>query len=364
MRIGVLGAGQLGRMLGLAARPLDIDCLFLDPAEIACAVAVGKRLRADYDDLAVLDALAAACQAVTLEFENVPVQALRHLEKGTPVYPGVTALATAQDRLSEKQCFEKLGIPVPAYRAVDDVASLRAAAEALGFPFLLKTRRLGYDGKGQQVVRQAEGLDDVLAAFGGAALLAERMVSFEREISILGVRARNGETRFYPVAENVHRGGILRESRPVVGDPRQGLAEDYARRVMDALDFVGVMAFEFFEEQGQLLANEIAPRVHNSGHWTIEGARCSQFENHIRAVAGLPLGSTEAVDHSLMFNLIGDAPARDAVLAIPGAHLHLYGKAARPGRKIGHITVSAEDAEILRRRAALVAPLVEAATAG
>jgi 5-(carboxyamino)imidazole ribonucleotide synthase len=312
-------------MLALAGIPLGLSFLFLDPAADAPAGAVGELLVGDYDDLDLLDRLAEGAAVVTYEFENVPVAAARSVD----AVPGAAALEVAQDRLAEKQLFRRLGIPTA---RIDD--------EVERFPALLKTRRLGYDGKGQSVV-------DVFPGLSPGHVL-EELVPFDRELSLLAVRAADGDTRFYPLVENVHEEGILRSSRVPAADAPQALAEEYGSRLLEALDYVGVLALELFDADGELLANELAPRVHNTGHWTIEGAVTSQFENHLRAILGLPLGSTEARGPVAMLNLIGSVPEPDAVLAIPGTHLHLYGKEPRPGRKVGHVTLLDATPERLR----------------
>ncbi|MHA7835395.1 MAG: 5-(carboxyamino)imidazole ribonucleotide synthase, partial [Algiphilus sp.] len=337
-RLGILGAGQLGRMLALAAHPMGIECIFLDPAESACAVAVGKRLRADFDDTKVLQSLAAACPVVTLEFENVPAATLDTLSAHTTVWPPQNALATAQDRLQEKQLFQQLGIPVGPFAAIDRPEDFDTAIKAVGLPAILKARRMGYDGKGQAMVDSAQDLPSAWEAINKAPAILEGRIALQREISIIGVRAHDGEMRFYDASENLHRNGMLVRAQPRPEEPLAVAARSHSAAVMDALGYVGVMAFEFFVGPEEcLLANEIAPRVHNSGHWTIEGAHCSQFENHIRAVTGLPLGDTTTRGPCVMINLIGSVPDRAAVLGVQGAHLHHYGKAPRPGRKVGHI---------------------------
>jgi 5-(carboxyamino)imidazole ribonucleotide synthase len=313
--VGVIGGGQLGRMLALAGIPLGLSFRFLDPAADAPAGEVGELLVGAYDDPELLDRLADGADAVTYEFENVPVEAARRVG----AIPGAAALEASQDRLVEKQLFRRLGIPT--VRIDDEVAV---------FPALLKTRRLGYDGKGQRLVETREG--------PGPHHVLEERVSFDRELSLLAVRGGDGDTRFWPLVENVHEDGILRSSRAPAEDAPQAEAEEHARRLLDELGYVGVLALELFDVGGTLLANEFAPRVHNTGHWTIEGAATSQFENHLRAILGLPLGSTESRP-SLLVNLIGSVPRTEDVLAIPGAHLHLYGKEPRPGRKLGHITL-------------------------
>ncbi|MGH7277934.1 MAG: 5-(carboxyamino)imidazole ribonucleotide synthase [Candidatus Rokuibacteriota bacterium] len=352
MKVGILGGGQLGRMLALAGYPLGLTFRCLDPAPDAPAGQLAELLVGDYGDASALARFAAGLDAVTYEFENVPVAAARRLAERLPLHPSVAALETAQDRLAEKTLFQRLDIPTAPFVAVDDRAGLDAAVARLGLPAVLKTRRFGYDGKGQVVLRVP---GDTVAAWdvlGAQALILEPFVEFRREVSVLGVAGRDGEARFYPLVENTHRDGILRTSlapAPGAAPGPQALAEAHATRILAELGYVGVLAIEFFEVEGRLLANEMAPRVHNSGHWTIEGAETSQFENHLRAVLGLPLGGTAARGTSLMLNLVGTVPDTAAVLAVPGAHLHLYGKEPRAGRKLGHITVRVDSAEELAR---------------
>jgi 5-(carboxyamino)imidazole ribonucleotide synthase len=359
VRIGILGAGQLGRMLALAGYPLDLDFVFLDPAAEACAAPLGSHLHAAFDDETALAALCQQVDVATFEFENVSAASAAFVAARVPLYPAPKALTAGQDRASEKALFASLGIPVPATATVDSAAELEAAVAQIGLPAVLKTRRMGYDGKGQAVLRRADDLTDAWQRIGGQPLILEAFVPFEREVSCIAVRAQDGSMRFYPLVENSHREGILRTAIPQVSDPLQAQGEDYARRVAEHLDYVGVLAFEFFVADGQLLANEIAPRVHNSGHWSTEGAEVSQFENHIRAVAGLPLGSTALRGASAMVNLIGEAPPTPALLAIAGVHLHLYGKTPKPQRKIGHVTVTAADYAQLLQRLPAVQALVE-----
>jgi len=343
MNVGILGGGQLGRMLALAGVPLGITCKVLDPAPNAPAAVVAQHIIGGFEDHAALDELAEGMDALTYEFENVPVESARYLADKVSVYPAPQALEAAQDRLTEKTFFKDRGIPTPTFLPVDSAEDLTAGLDQFGPPAILKTRRMGYDGKGQFALHQPNDLETAWAALNGQPLILEAFVNFERELSILAVRSRAGEIAFYPLVENHHREGILRLSlapAPNLTPTLQALAESYARRVLEDLDYVGVLAIEFFQVGDQLLANEMAPRVHNSGHWTIEGAVTSQFENHLRAVVGLPLGSTEARGYSAMFNLIGDVPVTDDVLSILNAHLHLYGKSPRPGRKLGHITLT------------------------
>ena len=353
MTIGILGGGQLGYMLALAGYPLDFHFRFLDPSPEAPVGRIAPRVTADYTDYEALDKFAHGLALVTYEFENVPVEAARHLAGHVPVYPPPQALEAAQDRLNEKTLFERLGIPLTEFASVNSAAELDSAVRKLGLPGVLKTRRLGYDGKGQWVLRSEDDMVELKRDFPSTPLILEKFVRFTRELSILAVRGRSGETVFYPLVENRHRGGILRLSlapAPQLSRPLQQEAENAARRILEALDYVGVLAVELFECDGHLLANEIAPRVHNSGHWSIEGAVTSQFENHLRGVAGLPLGKTQMLGHSAMLNLIGEVPEPGELLAVPDTHLHLYGKALRAGRKVGHVTVRAESAEQLSFR--------------
>ena len=356
MNIGVLGGGQLGRMLALAGYPLGHDFVFLDPApEALCGL--GSHLVAQPDDGRALAELAARVDLVTYEFENVPAAAARTLAERVPVYPSPAALEVSQDRLHEKTLFRSLGIPTGPFAPIDSSETLATAVDAVGTPAVLKTRRLGYDGKGQRVVGGPDELAPAWAALGKVPCLLEGFVRFERELSCLAVRGRDGTVAVYPLVENHHEAGILRRSvapAPAATDERQADAASFARRLLERLDYVGVLALELFEVDGGLLANEIAPRVHNSGHWTIEGAETSQFENHVRAITGAPLGSVATVGVSAMVNLIGGWPDPARLLAIAGAHLHLYGKAPRPGRKVGHVTVRCDEPESLAHGLAAV----------
>ena len=329
--VACIGGGQLGRMLGLAGLPLGLELRFLDPAPDACAGAVGELVVGAYDDPDGLERLARGADVVTYEFENVPVEAAARVG----AVPGVAALERGQDRLHEKELFRSLGIPTARFGSLEET----------GLPALVKTRRLGYDGKGQRRVEEPEAI--------GADELAEELVPFDRELSIVGVRGRDGETRFWPVGENVHRDGILRVTRAPAPDAPQREAEELCAALLDELGYVGVLAVELFEVDGRLLANEFAPRVHNTGHWTIDGAETSQFENHLRAILGLPLGPTGARAPSVMVNLIGTVPPVEELLALPGARVHLYGKEPRAGRKVGHVTLVDPDERVVERAVAL-----------
>jgi len=343
MKIGIIGAGQLGRMLALAGYPLGLRFVFVDQSADAPGGQVGAIITGGFDDLGALNQLADCTDVITFDVENVPVEAVREIAARTRFLPPVAALESAQDRLVEKTLFGELGIPTPRFEAVDDRAGLDAAIAKIGLPAVLKTRRLGYDGRGQAFLRSPADLDDAWARFGDRPLILEAFVPFEREVSIIGVRSIGGETRCYPLSENVHEDGILRYSRSPLEDPGlQDAAQAHIGVLMDHLDYAGVLTIEFFVQDGGLLANEMAPRVHNSGHWTIEGAVTSQFENHIRAILDLPLGDTASRGHAGMVNFLGDLPPLAAVLEIPGAHFHSYGKTPRPQRKLGHCTVVAD----------------------
>ena len=352
MRIGVIGGGQLARMMALAASPLGIRVHALDPAVDACAGEVAPLEVAAFDDLIALHRFADLCNAITFDFENVSAPALSELVAVRPVRPNPLSLATAQDRGAEKALFARIDTDVAPFALIDQTHEIAAAAASVEFPAILKTRRFGYDGKGQINVADASLLQDAYTRLGNAPCVLETRVRFQRELSLVAVRALDGEIRCYPLVENIHVNGILSLTlAPAeVSQSLVAMAERCARRVAEALDYVGVLAIEFFDVDGHLVANEMAPRVHNSGHWTIEGAVTSQFENHVRAVAGLPLGDTGANGCSCMLNWIGELPDRNRALTIPGLHWHDYGKSARAGRKVGHATITAPDRATLLRR--------------
>ena len=360
MNIGILGGGQLAQMLALAGIPLGMRFTVLDPAEQAPAGAAAHVLRAPFDDAAALDQLAACSDVISLDFENVPVATVTRLAAQRPVRPGALALATSQDRLAEKTLCHRLGLPTAPFATADSAAELASAARTLGTPALAKTRRFGYDGKGQYRLAHPDEAAAAWEALGGQPLILEGWVPFDFEVSLLAVRRVNGDQRFYPLSENRHHDGILRCSRAPFDDPAlQREAQRHAGALLEALDYVGVLAIEFFVQAGRLLVNELAPRVHNSGHWTIEGAQTSQFENHLRAICDLPLGSTDPRGHAAMVNLIGREPPLAQLAAMPELHLHRYGKSARPGRKLGHVTVTAASAAERERRLAPLATLCE-----
>jgi 5-(carboxyamino)imidazole ribonucleotide synthase len=358
MRIGIIGAGQLGQMLGYAARKLGHKCYFLDPSDAPPAAKAGPVIQAAFDDRVALSVLAGKCDVLTYEFENVPVEALQDIADQVPVYPPLDALRLAQDRLTEKQLFEQLDIPLPKYHPIDSVDDLRQAAESIGLPLVIKTRRMGYDGKGQFVLKNKEQLDAAWQELGGKALIAEQWIEFDYEVSAIGVRSTNGDIATYCLTHNEHAAGILRVSRaPVDDESLTHSATTYLRALLESLDYVGVLALELFVVGDELLANEFAPRVHNSGHWTIEGAETSQFSNHILAVSNALPGSTDTLGHAGMINLIGHIS--DAARDLADGVLHEYGKSDRPGRKLGHITVVADSAE---GRDALIGHIGESVT--
>jgi 5-(carboxyamino)imidazole ribonucleotide synthase len=351
MTIGILGGGQLGRMLALAGTPLGFKFKILDPSPDAPAGHVAPLLCEDINDVPALLWFSKNLDVVTYEWENVPVQSAKYLEGRVPVFPPPRALEISSDRLKEKSFFRENGVPTPPFASIESREELDLALKEIGLPAVLKTRRFGYDGKGQYVLKTRRDAEKAWEKLGGVPLILEGFVPFEREVSILAVRSKSGEKTFYPLVENHHSEGILRLSiapAPGLTDQLQADAEMFASKLLDKLGYVGVLALELFQIGDRLLANEIAPRVHNSGHWTIEGSVCSQFENHLRAVADLPLGSTTmAAPYAAMVNLIGVLPPLCEVMQIPNAHAHYYGKEVKPGRKVGHITLTADSADEL-----------------
>jgi 5-(carboxyamino)imidazole ribonucleotide synthase len=332
-------------MLALAGYQLGIEFRFFDPNSGAPVGQIGELIAAKYDDQAALARFLDNVDVVTYEFESIPVATVEFAARKVKVFPPVKALRTAQDRLFEKQLFQSLDIPTPKFAAVDSVEDLRRAVDEIRLPAVLKTRRLGYDGKGQYVLRGAADIDAAWKALGTVPLILEQFIPFQHELSVIGVRNVSGAEVFYPPIENRHREGVLRKSQSPAANitpELAALAIDHCRRIMDRLEYVGVMALELFAANGSVVANEIAPRVHNSGHWTIEGAETSQFENHLRAILDLPLGVTTPRGRSVMYNILGHIPDRAHVVAIEGAHLHLYGKAPTEKRKVGHVTLVAQ----------------------
>ena len=352
MKVGILGAGQLGRMLALSGIPMNVEFVLLDPVKDASAKMLGEFINGSFDDESVLQTFVDKVDVVTVESENISVKSLEWLNERVSVFPPPAAVATAQDRLLEKQMFAKLGIPTTNYQAIDQAQEFMDYCSSNNQPMIAKSRRDGYDGKAQVRINTDTDLKAAWKELAGVPMVIEDMVDFDREVSIIAARDKCGKTIFYPISENTHSDGILRCTKARLNDPMQPQAQDYIKRVMDELNYVGVLTFEFFNCGDQLIANEIAPRVHNSGHWSIEGADSSQFENHIRAICGLPLGSTETRGPAAMINLIGEMPPRDAVLSVEGAHWHDYGKQPRTGRKLGHITLRANNQQQFDERLA------------
>ena len=377
--VGILGGGQLARMMALAGAPLGLRFLVMDTAVDACAGQFAPLLVGDYRDESALAEFASKVDVATFDFENVPAESAEWLASRVPVFPNPRALAVAQDRLVEKSLFRELGIPVGAFADVGSLDALRSEVDRLGGACILKTRRLGYDGKGQFRIKSPADVDAAWQALGAQAgtvgLIVEAFIPFERELSVVAVRGRDGEFRTWPLTENWHVDGVLSASlAPAQVDAVLAeAAYAHARRLAESLDYVGVFALELFYRDGELLANEMAPRVHNSGHWTIEGAETSQFQNHLRAVLGLPLGETRTLGHACMLNWIGEMPDAASVLQEAGGHWHDYGKEPRAGRKVGHATLRADDAAALAHalarvgvalgRQAQVAPVVARLTA-
>ncbi|WP_367154437.1 5-(carboxyamino)imidazole ribonucleotide synthase [Methylomonas sp. HYX-M1] len=348
MKVGILGGGQLARMLALAGYPLGLKFVVLDPDPNAGAGPISEHLLGAYDDPQLLAQLAEKADVVTYEFENVPAQVAQFLASHTTVYPPANALAVAQDRLLEKNFFRELGIGTAPFAPIASLADLQNAIAEIGYPAILKSRRMGYDGKGQVVLKSADDLAAAWRAMQDAPAIVEGFVDFNREVSIIAARRPSGDIAFYPLSENRHRGGILRVASACSADPLQAQAENQVRRLLEALNYVGVIALELFDIDGELLANEFAPRVHNSGHWSIEGSETSQFENHLRAILDEPLGSTRNRGQAAMVNFIGGLPETSQLLNLPNVHLHLYDKAPRKGRKVAHATVRCDQAESFR----------------
>lgn len=363
MKIGILGGGQLGRMLALAGIPLGHRFRFFDPSPGACAGEAGELMMGAYEDEEALARFAEGLDVITYEFENVPVSTVAFLAKRATVHPSASVLEVTQDRLEEKQLCAQLGIATAAFRSIDASDQLGAALEAMDFSAILKTRREGYDGKGQVAVTSASdaGITAAQALCTEQRCILEQRIAFQREFSVIGVRAADGGIALYPPVENTHRAGILRTSRvpAAIAPAAADRAVEVVRTLLEHFAYVGTMAVEFFDLGDDVLLNEIAPRVHNSGHWTIEGAHTSQFENHLRAITGMPLGPTALRGSSVMLNILGQLPDPAAILAIPGAHCHFYGKDPRPGRKIGHVTVCHEDPKVVEEGVEKVGVLLE-----
>ena len=342
MRIGILGSGQLGRMLALAGAKLGHTFSFYDTAESSCTSELGPTTAAQFDDRGALRQFAASCDVITYEFENVPCQSAHFLETLKPVFPPPRALEVSQDRLVEKEFLQSLGIGTPRFQSASSESELLAACTALGVPCIVKTRRMGYDGKGQCRINSLSDVPKAWAALQGTPLIVEGFVPFTRELSVIATRNQHGQIAFEPVSYNTHIDGILHRSElpaPDLTPALRSAAQGAITKVLSELQYVGTLAIELFEVRGEILANELAPRVHNSGHATIECVESSQFENHIRAITGEPLGPTEPLARAVMYNIIGTVPNLEALKKLPHCSIHLYGKSPRKGRKLGHITL-------------------------
>jgi 5-(carboxyamino)imidazole ribonucleotide synthase len=352
MIIGIIGGGQLARMLALAGIPMGLRFIFLDPAKDACAASLGEHLCYDYDDEYALEQLVERADIVTYEFEHIPENSLAYLEQYVPVHPNKNALKESQDRLIEKNRFQTLGVQTAPFAAVSSKEELLQAVSEIGLPAVLKTRTEGYDGKGQMVLRNDEDVELAWNKLGESSLILEGFVNFEREVSIIAARSVSGEMIFYPLTENNHVSGILHTSYNLTADPMQAKAEKIIEKMLDSLNYVGILTIELFQVGDNLIANEMAPRVHNSGHWTIEGAEFSQFENHLRAITDMPLGKTTIRGYSAMLNFVGHLPLAESVTRVSNTHFHSYDKKAKVGRKLGHATIRVNEQEQL-------APLME-----
>lgn len=342
MRIGILGAGQLGRMLALAGYPLGHSFVFFDQSAGESTQGIGSTRVAPFSDEAALARFATECDVITYEFENVPCEAARFLASKAPVYPPPQALEVSQDRIVEKTFLQSLEIATPRFEAASSEEELREACKKLGLPCVAKTRRFGYDGKGQARITDLSAVPDVWRALGGTPLIVEGFVQFSRELSVIAARDTHGSVAIYPLAHNEHSDGILHRTEipaPDLSPTLRNEAQAIVTKILEKLNYVGVLTIELFQVGDHLLVNEMAPRVHNSGHATIDSAMTSQFENHIRAISGMHVGSTEPRARAVMFNLVGSIPSPLELSAIPDAKIHIYGKSNRPGRKVGHATL-------------------------
>jgi 5-(carboxyamino)imidazole ribonucleotide synthase len=359
-RVGVIGSGQLGRMMALAGIPLDVEFVFFDEALTSPSSMLGQTIQPSSEN--ALQVFLNSVDVVTYESENTDADLVANITKVKPVHPGENSLRKSQHRLTEKNNFRELGIQTADFLRVTSKQELITATEKLGLPIVLKTTTMGYDGKGQAVVKVVEDIDSAWEALKDNELIAEAFVTFSRELSVIAVRDTQGNTKVYPLAENDHTDGILRVSRvPAanLSNDKQQQATDYITTLLDSLNHVGVLTLELFDTENGLIANEMAPRVHNSGHWTIEGTPSSQFENHVRAICGMPLGCTDSrPNHAAMINIIGKHGDREKVLSMPNGFLHTYSKTERLNRKIGHINLMANTREELEASIKELAPFI------
>lgn len=340
MKLGILGGGQLARMLALAAYPLGIRTVCFDPNPTACAGDVTKLISAEFNDESALRLFLSDVDCVTYETENIPLSCAKFVSQIKPIYPSIKALEVSQDRFLEKNFLNSLHIPTALYANINTKEELAQAVSDFGLPALLKSKQFGYDGKGQSLLQTTADVSTAWRSLKDQSLIYEAFVPFEYELSLIAVRNMQRDTLFYPLIHNQHEKGILRTSEaPFINATLQKESQRQALQIMDSLQYVGVLTIEFFYAKGKLIVNEIAPRIHNSGHWTIEGATTSQFENHLRALFDLPLGCTEARGHCFLLNCIGELIPIERCLSIPGTHYHSYGKKPQSGRKLGHVTM-------------------------
>ncbi len=347
MKIGILGGGQLSQLLALAGIPLGLEFYFYTHAANCSAQGLGTLCLGDYQNFAALSAFAEKVDLITYENENIPVEVLTFLAGKKPVFPDKMALTHSQDRLLEKKLFQTLGIPSNQFMPVDHLEDLHKAIQTLGYPLVLKKRSEGYDGKGQVIISEKTDLTPLHTSL--KSTLAEEFIPFEREVSLIAARNSSGDCVYYDLSENQHKNGILRHTRNRPNDPLFIEAKKILKKLLEHLQYVGVLTIEFFVKDQQLIANEIAPRVHNSGHWTIEGAATSQFENHLRSILNWPLGLTQSLGNANLYNILSEMPAISSLLAIPGLHIYDYRKSPRPNRKLGHVTLVMQENEELNR---------------
>lgn len=350
MKIGILGGGQLARMLAVSAKSMGIDIICIDPKINCSAEKFAKVIHCDFNDLDEIDRNFQGVDCVTYETENLPIDSVRELAKKYTLLPNIDILKVSQDRLYEKEFFGQLNIPTANYAKLDSWDNLKEFIDNMHYPAVIKTRRYGYDGKGQMLIRNLEQAKQAWEDMSKSPLIVEQFVPYEIELSLVSVRNQAGDVSFYPLTLNHHKNGILQTSEaPYMDDKLTTLAQEYSLKILETFNYVGVMTVEFFSVNGGLIVNEIAPRVHNSGHWTIEGADTSQFENHLRAIASLPLGSTAPKGFSAMINLIGKKPNVDLFSDIPGLYYHWYDKSILPNRKLGHITICNTNKDLLAK---------------
>lgn len=359
MKVGILGGGQLAWMLSLAAKTLNVSTCCLEPNSDTTASHVSEVIHAELNDLDAIEQFCQDLDVVTWETENIPLSCAKKVATLCPLYPSLAALEKSQERYLEKSFFQSIDIATAKFYPIDAHSDLQAALQTVGLPAILKTRRFGYDGKGQYLIKTTQDLEAAWQDLSNQALILEQFIPFSTEVSMIATRAIDGQCAFYPLVENLHQAGILRISKaPYNNAPLFTQAKQIMQKTLDALDYIGTLTIEFFVHDNKLIVNEMAPRVHNSGHWTIEGAQTSQFENHIRAICGLPLGDASPKGVSAMFNCIGAEPDLQAINAIADTHWYSYQKQARAKRKLGHLTINCDNEQTLQQRVDELTPLL------